>query len=207
MFPPFVSTVDLANFLNTTVEEDDARAIIALDAACQTVRTYTEQTLNLVRDDLQTFRGGPPPFLLPEQPVVQVNSVTVNDELVDEADWYVGFGGVLFIKDWRRWWNNWDDVAVVDYDHGWAIEEADIVQDESGEGDVDRMPSDIRLVALRLAAGQYQMASAGTSAGMRSESLGAYSYTRMDGALGTGILSAPEKMILDRYRVKKVPVP
>jgi hypothetical protein len=117
----------------------------------------------------------------------------------------VGFTG--WAQDWRRRWNEWDDIAVVDYDHGWAIQEADIVQDESDEGDVDRMPSDIRLVALRLAAGQYQQASAGTSSGMRSESLGAYSYTRMDGALGTGILSAPEKMILDRYRVKKVPVP
>ena len=203
MFPPFVSTSDLANFLNTTIEADDARAIIALDAACQTIRTYTEQTLNLVRNDVQTWRGFQT-LLLPELPVVQVNSVTLRGELVDAEDWFLAFGGEVVIKTWRQT-RQWYDTVKVDYDHGWAIEEADIVQDESDEGDVDRMPSDIRLVALRLAAGQYQMA--GTSAGMRSESLGAYSYTRMDGAMGTGILSAPEKMILDRYRVKKVPVP
>jgi hypothetical protein len=205
MQPPFISTVDLATFLNTTVEVDDARAIIALDAACQTVRTYTEQTLNLVRGDVWHFRGAPP-FLLPELPVVQINSLTLDDEEVAGDDYYIGFGGVIFLKEWRRWWQ-WDTPVVVDYDHGWAITEADIVQDESGEGDVDRMPSDIRMVALRLAAGMYQTSSVGVSAGMRSESLGAYSYTRMDGALGTGVLSDPEKTILDRYRVKKIPVP
>jgi hypothetical protein len=204
MQPPFVSTVDLANFLNTTVEVDDARAIIALDAACQTIRTYTEQTLNLVRNDVQTYRGFQT-LLLPELPVVQVNSVMLRGDLVDADDWFLAFGGEVVVKDWRRLRFQWDDIVEVDYDHGWAVEESDIVQDESGEGDVDRMPSDIRMVALRLAAGLFQ--TSGVSAGMRSESLGAYSYTRMDGALGTGILADAEKVILDRYRVKKVPVP
>jgi hypothetical protein len=69
------------------------------------------------------------------------------------------------------------------------------------------MPSDIRLVALRLAAGLYRLASPGTDPGMDAETLGAYSYKRTDGALATGMLSDSEKVILDRYRVKKVPVP
>ena len=205
MHPPFVSIDDLNNVFGLSIPAADPRAIIALDSACQTVRTYTEQTLNLVRNDVQLFRGFPP-FLLPELPIVQINSVTLGDDVIDDEDFYLGFGGAIFLKDWRRYWT-WDDVVTVDYDHGWAIQEADIVQNESGQGDVDRMPSDLRMIALRIAAGIYQSAGVGVSAGMRSESLGAYSYTRMDGALGTGELSDPEKRLLDRYRVKRVPVP
>lgn len=208
MHPPFISIDDLNDFLGTTIAGDDDRAIMALDAACQTIRSYVEQTLNLVRDDMVHFRGFQT-LILPELPVIQINEVTLDGDVVAADDFYVGFGGILYVRDWRltHWSSHWDDIVTVDYDHGYAVIETDVVQDESGQADVERMPSDIRMVALRIATGMYQAASAGVTAGMRSESLGAYSYTRMDGAIGTGIISNLEANILDRYRVKKIPVP
>lgn len=210
MYPPFISTTDLATFLNTTVASDDARAIMALDVACETIRTYVGQTLNLVRNDVIEYRGYQR-LLLPQLPVVQINQVLLRDETVELVDYFVGFGGVLYLKAWRdeRWTSWWDDHVVVDYDHGYAIDEADVSQDESGVADVYRMPSDLRMVALRLAAGHYRLSlNAQTfNPAMRSESLGSYSYTRSDGAMATGELSRGEQLMLDKYRVKKVPVP
>jgi hypothetical protein len=207
---PFISIADLNNYLGTSIAANDAKAIMALDVACQTVRSYCGQVLNLVRNDVVEYRGFQQ-LILPELPVVQVNQVLLRDETVEVTDYLVAVGGILKLKAWRSgqpyhsWTTWWDDVVAVDYDHGWAIDEADVHQDESGVADVDRMPSDLRMVALRLATGHYRMNLGGTP-GMRSESLGSYSYTRMDGSMGTGELSMGERLMLDKYKVRRVPV-
>ena len=205
MTVPFVGLADLSAFTKLTIEEADALAIMSLDAACETIRTYIGQHVNLVRDDEAFLSGNNGAgLLIPELPVVQIHSVTVNGDEV--TDWMVAAGGVLVrTADTRRGLGDWDagfaNVRIV-YDHGWAVTEEDVVQDESGEPDVHRVPSDLRMIALRIAASTYLTSS--MNRGIRQESIGSYSYT-MDHS--TASLTDWEKRLLDRYVVRKVPVP
>ena len=196
MTTPFISLTDLGNFTGVDYAGSDV-AIIAIDSACERVRSYLSQHVNLVEDDEVSLHGtGTDVLLLPELPVRSISSVTetVNDEdtvLVDGTDYELGEAGMLYRLGayWPRGKNN---VTVV-YTHGW-----DLSEDVQGSGDVDvpRVPSDLRYVALTLAA---DIVTAGTSGagGVQSESIGDYSY-KMEGT-STGGLDSQQKDILAPY--------
>lgn len=212
---PFISTGDLENYLGQTVTTDSA--VIAIDAACEVVRGYINQTINLVEDDEVFLDGtGRPGLLLPELPVVSIAEVTTYDRngedetsLIEGTDFKVGGSGIL----WRiasssagspgyRWPPGHANILVV-YTHGWAVTD---LGSGTGTDTTDGVPSDIRRIALGIAARDYTM-GAKVSAGIRSETISAtsYSYTLgTDAGSGSGGLQAGEQRILDRYRQKRL---
>jgi hypothetical protein len=197
---PFVSTVDLGAYLNKTIDGDDTLAIMVLDAACQAIRTYTNQDLNLERrDTIQLHGTGHRDMLLPQLPVIEVHSISVDDEVLDEDDWHVGEAGILYrLTSPFRWATGIGNVEV-EYTHGWGIDEDEL--EESGEPDADRMPSDLRMVAVRIAANLYR-SEGWRIDGVRQISLGDFSATFASEA--AGLIETPMKLILDRYVVKGV---
>jgi hypothetical protein len=201
---PFVSLDDLSAYLKTTLEASDLLAVAALDTACQAIRTYTNQELNLVRHDVVTVDGTwRRDLLLPQLPVLEVHAVNVTyaDETVilDVDDLYLTPAGRLFILATPWYWRPGFGNVEVEYSHGWGVTEEEL--EESGEPTAERMPSDLRMVALRIAANLYN-SPATTS--IRQETLGSYSYTVGDDMVG--MVEPALKLILDRYTIRKVPV-
>jgi hypothetical protein len=133
-------------------DHDQIRVDFALKAACEQVRRYLGLQVTLVAGDVVTVSGsGTTALLLPELPVVSVNSVTFDGEPVE--DWWADESGILrrpggWVR-WRRY--------VVDYDHGWA-----------------EVPADIVSATARLASQLYLSANAD---GIRQETIGSYSVT------------------------------
>jgi hypothetical protein len=189
MTVPFISSADLSDQLGQDVTSSDL-AIIAIDSACEIVRSYLDQYLNLVESDEVTLDGtGTYSLLLPQRPVVAVNSV----EIADEADpeFYLDDAGILYRTDGVVWTKGHGNVTV-DYDHGYAFHESDV------DG-ARRMPSDIRRVALELASRIW--VSQGTQTGqVESETIGSYSYTNAPGSSGgASALLDEERITLDHY--------
>jgi len=162
---PFISETDLSAFLGEEVSPLDLLTEIALDSACQTIRSYLGQTINLVRGDIEIHDGtGRESIVLRQLPVIDVASITEDDvELVPDDDYVVdGRTGIVHRRSlgWSYGWGlGWPwrrQNIIVIYDHGCAITEEDVVNEDSGdEPIVNRVPSDIRQVALELAAATY----------------------------------------------------
>lgn len=202
---PFISDQDLSDYLGRDVSADP-RTVIALDAACDIVRGYIRQDVNLVEDDLVKLDGtGSRTVPLPELPVLSVTDVTVydtdgqnEDVLVVNDDYILGNHGLLIRVGtvWRPGRRN----VWVTYSHGWDITGTPPYDEPEATG----VPSDIRMVALQLAARTYTAPQYGNGS-LRSETIGNYSYTTAGDAGTSPIgLLAGEARILDRWRQKRV---
>ena len=145
---PFISRDDLSDYLGRDVTADDG-ALIAVDAACDAVRTLTEQTFNETVGGTVFLDGtGTDCLLLPEQPVNAAGTVTVNGTAI--TDYTLSGNGMLFrgtvglsdpywpddLPPGGRVWPRGRRNVRVTYDHGYAA---------------DDLPRDIRMVALSLA--------------------------------------------------------
>jgi hypothetical protein len=193
---PFISTDDLNAVLGQTVTPTDLIVSIALDSACESVRSYLGQTINLVTGDVTELDGnGRLAIRLPQRPVRALTSVFVDDmEVV--ADDYSLRGALLRRKDGGGFTVGFGNV-IVTYDHGY-----DIVELPSDFA----VPADIRLVALLAARRVYT--TVGTAAGaIQSETMGSYSYTLSTTVIASTAaeLLKPETDVLDRYRIGKIP--
>lgn len=198
---PFVSLTDLAAYLKvSTIAGTDLLAVASLDAACQAIRTYTNQDLNLVRHDTVKLHGNKyRDLLLPQLPVLEVHSVDITDSGGDitelaVTDWFLGEAGILYRTSSPRYWPPGIGNIEVEYTHGWGIVEADL--EESDEPTADRMPSDLRMIALRIAASLYQHPPSGT----KQLTLGSYSETFTTAA--AELIEPAMEAILNRYVVK-----
>lgn len=216
---PFISSDDLAAYLDEAVDGFELLTQIALDSGCQMVRSYLGQTINLVRGDIETHNGnGREVLLLRQLPVIDVGSVTEDEEeLVQDTDYIVEPPtGKIYRRssDFPLGWSNIGrQNIVVIYDHGWAITEAEVVNEDSGDEPlVSRVPSDIRRVAVQAAARIFRaptLSIVGSSVGggaVTSETIGGYSYTtdttaqaEIDAAIMGG-LSLEERAMLDYYQ-------
>jgi hypothetical protein len=157
----------------------------SLEEACQIVRDYLEQRLDVVADETIKLHGtGRPTLLLPELPVTEVSAVLVEGTALTPADWSLdGEDGIL----WRigDYWPAGIANVTVTYDHGFAS-----------------VPASIRGIVISLANRLYHQHPA--VPGLRSEQLAAYSYTRDDtGAAG---LNGLERLVLDRHKQRRIPV-
>lgn len=193
---PFISLTDLGTYLKRDLTDDDL-AVIVLDAACETVRGYIGQDVNLNLEGFATLNGsGTESLLLPQMPVIGVASVTEDGvELAEGDEWLLdrdGRSGILRRLPLHVVWPLGYGNVEVEYAHGWAAEEAD-VDEESG---VYRVPSDLRRVALAVAQRFY--ANAGTRGPVKQETMGSYSYTLAGDAEAD--LEKTERRVLDRYR-------
>lgn len=195
MTSPFISLADLSDLLGSDVSTEDL-AVIAIDSACESVRTYLDNPVNLVEDEIIRLDGsGTYRLVLPRPPVREVTAVTelattTTDEVIldAEVDFVLERGGILRRIDyvWLRGSGN----IEVTYSHGWDISEAPVWE---------RVPSDIRRVALELAKRLYQAGQV-AAGGITSETVGSYSYT-VDPAAGGALELTPHEMArLDPYR-------
>lgn len=170
-------------------EEDAVQ--FALDAACAEIRTYLSQDLDLVADDEIVLHGtGTQSLLLPQLPVVAVNSVFIDageDTEEEVTDYHLDFSGVLYRRcGWPKGYGN----ITVDYDHGY-----------------EEIPADLKNAALNIARSIANPAPAAALGGITSESIAGYSYTRDLGASTATIDVSAYSRTLDRYQVKRIPVP
>lgn len=213
---PFIGVSDLSAFLGQDVSAD-ALAVIAIDSACEIIRSYVEQTLNYVANDVVFVDGsGGRGLLLPQIPVVSVGAVQVEgeDAPVDPATMYVTAGGVLYRAE--VWPVGWGNVSVT-YSHGYAVFETDVENDPTDNVPLPvRMPSDIRRVALSLSQRIFVSSGSSANTGTRTSetiSTDAYSQTFANTSgssssatsfSGTSDFGADEKAILDLHRVQRV---
>jgi hypothetical protein len=167
----FVTTFD---YTDHTGLEPGPTTDAALEAACDVVRDYVSQQLDLVEDDVITIHGtGTRALLLPELPVNAVTTVTVNGAAL--TDWTVDSDGLL----WRNspgWWERGFQY-VVTYDHGY-----------------ETVPAILKRVACQLAA------AAVRPAGVKAESAGPFSVTYDEGD-GLALLSVLNRRIVKRIPV------
>jgi hypothetical protein len=181
---PFISAEELAAFLHDTEGGlVDDLAAISMDSACQVVRDYTKQTLDLVEDAELTVvirSDGVDAILLPEMPVMEVTEVTQADRLSDgtydepetltaDVDYELGAAGILY----RMQGESWTGKVVVTYTHGY-----------------ENVPSSVQLVALSLAARLYRQME---KPGFDNE------VGPNPGQVQAG-LTAAERRVLDHYR-------
>ena len=170
---PFISHEDLGAYLDQTFTGGELIVKIALDGACEAVRQELHRTLNLVTDeDIVLDGNNTSTLILPQRPVHAIDNVTIDGEVVDAdvIDLNVE-RGVLRLNDGSVWGAGMSNVALT-YTHGYALDEPDV------DGTIVRVPSNIRLVALRLAAAVYRTKGSSASGGaVTSETIGSYSYT------------------------------
>ena len=178
MADPFITADDLVDHLGRG-DAADPGLVIAVDAACEIVRNWTGQPINLTTSDTIVFDGkGTDTLLLPGGPVSTVRSVTVDGE--EATDYVLRSDGILIRSQTSdgvvpSWPEGRQNITVV-YDHGW---------------DTPDVPGDIAMVALSIAA---RIAVQGP---LIQESMG---QTSVRYATASTDLTSVEKGILRKYR-------
>jgi len=194
---PYISTADLEALLGVSLADPSSLMVkITLDSACQTVRTYLGQYINLIEDDVEVHSGtGRRKLRLRQRPVRAVTEVKIDDLVTTN---YTVRGAIITLKGSDVWTYGNDNVEVT-YDHGWDI--VDTPDPQEG------VPADIRLVTLLIARRVFDNVgeSSGVTGALTGETIGDYSYTLSD-ASATAITSAAElveaeRYVLDRYRI------
>ena len=199
MLQPFIGTDDLAAILGSPVDENDLITSIALDAGCQAVRSFIDQTINFVEHDIETVDGhGTKKIRLKQRPIRELFNVKLDGEVVDPSLYDRRDGTIRRVDD-TRWPVAYANIKV-DYSHGYDV------QPDANAADDVLVPPDLRLVALLAARRVYT--SVGNQDGIKqSESIGQYSYsnsTTMVVQTAAELLS-PEQDVLMHYRIGVVP--
>lgn len=220
--PRLVTPQGIAEFLGRTIDDNDFLANLMCSMASQAVRSYVNQMISFVDNDSVTIDGsGSDSLLVPEVPVVRINSVTTHDRwldnetLLEEDDFVVDNAhGILWRIDQECWPRGHKNITL-DYDHGWDVGvDTDSVEPE--DNPIDHVPADILLVALRVATRGFLAGTSiegGGSSIKASETISpdSYSYTNVasDAAVRAATQSAQalasdEEQILDEYRLERV---
>jgi hypothetical protein len=174
----------------------------ALDQACEIVRDYLEQTVDLVEDDVVKLHGTDRrALLLPQLPVGAVSLVKVTDAdgavttLAGTAYDLAGEDGILWRVDGDVWPRGIRNVEVTN-DHGYATPED--------------VPASLRGVVISLAWRIYGTGK--VEPGVSSEQLGAHSIVYASPNMGTpgargpyGGLTGLEMIVLDRHKNRRIP--
>jgi hypothetical protein len=181
---PFISHDDLGAYLEQTFTGGELLVKLALDGACEAVRQELHRVLNLVVDeDIVLNPTWTQELILPERPVHAVSLVTIDGGSVDDANLELDVErGVLYLLDGSLWWSARRGITLT-YTHGYALDEVDV------DGTIVRVPANIRLVALRLAAAVYRSkGTVGAGGAITGQKIGTYSYTQ-DAAAATQLAS------------------
>ncbi len=181
MADPFITEQDVVDLLGRG-DTSDPGITIAVDAACDIVRTFTEQTISQFQETLALDGSGGDALLLPERPVTQVQEVQVNGTTVSDYTWnrngvlFRGSGGTADTSWASSYWPEGRQNVSVKYTHGY-------------EGTA--VPRDLRMVALALA---QRIVVQGAAV---SEQIG---QTRVAYAGPATDLTKTEKIILGKYK-------
>jgi hypothetical protein len=201
---PFVSSDDLAAFTGLTINAADLKTKIALDSACDAVRSYLGQDINLVEDDVEWHSGHGymhDRIRLRQRPIVAVTEVRIDvvagstGAVLAAANYNVRDS--FIVRTDASYWLSGNDNIKVTYDHGWTVPPT---------SQSAAVPADVRLVALSAARRVYSGVGASDAAGFGGERIGDYEYTNPKGtATSTAELLMAEMDVLDRYRIGLVP--
>lgn len=196
---PFISVADLEAGIGAAIADPNALDVkIALDSACQAVRTYLGQTINKVTDDVEIHSGRyGKKIRLRQRPVRSVTEVKIDGTVIAATNYSVR-SHIVTLIDGSLWGKGNDNVSIK-YTHGYDI----------GEPSDDNVPADIRFVALSIAKRVWNDLGADAASGaIVSETIGDYSYTLSEAALATvtsaSALSGGEQAALDPYRIELV---
>ncbi len=140
--PPFITQQDLSDYLGRDVTADNG-ALMAIDAACDTIRDLTEQDFTYGTSTITLDGTNTDCLVLPQRPVanagtVLVNGGTVTDYIAPTPDGFL-YRGTTTGSCWGGWskWPRGRQNIRVTYEHGFAS--------------ID-VPRSIRMVAISLAA-------------------------------------------------------
>jgi hypothetical protein len=201
---PFIGVDDLEAILGVSVDENALITTIALDSGCQAVRSFLDQTINFVPNDVETIDGhGTKKIRLHERPVRKLTQVTLDGQVVDPSLYNLKKSTIRRV-DIDRWPVGYANIQAT-YDHGY-----DVIPDSSSGDDV-LVPPDMRLVALLSSRRVYVAVGKvdGVQGVKQSESIGQYSYTLSAGASAAATSAAQlvdaEKDVLLHYRIGVVP--
>lgn len=205
---PYISPEDLEAFLGVPLPVPvDLMTVIALDSACDAVRSFIGQRINRVNDDVIYIDGtGRDSFRLPERPVREIHEIQEDGSVVEpgtypDHNWkYNPKTGVVSRVRNNKWAVGRHNIMVT-YDHGYDVDQVplDMV-----------VPADLRLVTLVVARRVYKNVNDSASAGgvLKSESIGAYEYVLEDlpaevskAIFSAGALTEEEEGVLWKYRV------
>lgn len=154
---------------------DATLAQFALDVATSLIQNYTGQTIFLVEDEVVTLYPRSHEVLLPQLPVVAIDSVVSDGDPVE----YVHRGsGVIDLE------GSWTDSVTVTYTHGYAT-----------------IPFAIVMACVQTAAA---LTTPTTTPGMASETeaIDDYRHTVTFSGTSGGSLSRDTMRMLDAYRHK-----
>lgn len=179
-----------AAFRGVTYDPTDVQAVLALDSAEALIRTYCDQSFDLIEDDIVLLDGtGSRSLLLPQLPIIAVTSVSTFDEddtetELDPSEYVVTeTNGILWRKSHRDVWCRGIANVSVTYDHGYA-----------------ELPADLMGAIMDIAARGLASSVGGE---VQAEAIGTYSVTYADSASGGGLQDG-ERLVLDRYRQQRV---
>ena len=197
---PFITFDELAAALKTELSNNDLLlASLAVNGACEAVRSYTGQTINLVEDDMVRMSGnGRQTLLLPEVPVVSISSIEVDGEPDTDETHVDQAGGIIYRE--SPWPRGFFNIQIV-YTHGWAPTPDEVVEPDESGGPIPLVPEDLRLIAIGAAVNIFQNTD---TAGLTQETLG--SYSRSISRESRQIIEPDALRVLDRYKTRKVPV-
>ena len=178
---PLASVEELQTFTpGTTIDPD--HAALVLDIASDTIRTYTRQTLSRTDDEsLVLAIGWPYELWLPERPVIDITSITVDGALIAPSAYtWTESGRIAFPSGVSG------TQASIVYSHGW-----------------DPMRADIKGVCLEMARSAVVTPDGGA---VKSETVGAYSVA-FDIASATVLTESQERRLLPyRPPITSVPI-
>jgi hypothetical protein len=149
---PFISEADVVDKIGRG-ETADPGMTIAVDTACEMVRTLAEQSFNRGTTTVTMDGTGTDALLLPEHPVNSVGTVTIGTAVLSSDTYAVRDDGVLVLLSGTAWatqpifsdeipyyeaaWPKGRQNIEVTYDHGYT-----------------EVPADVRGVALEAASRQ-----------------------------------------------------
>lgn len=162
----FITIDDLSAVRQRTTAPDDALAIMAISAACNTLRAESAQSLDYAEstDVMVTADGFTDTILLPETPVHEVTAVKLAGLPIDSSSWFLDKEDGSIKAKWYNWIRG-RYVYTVDYKHGYLIA-ADV-----SKPNVPTFPPALRLLAATVAARIYDQGI------VAQESVGGYSAT------------------------------
>ena len=139
---PFIDVQDLSDYLGRDVTADNG-ALMACDAACDTIRDLTEQDFNQATSTIILDGTDTDALMLPQRPVIAAGTVTVNggtvsDYLQPTPDGFL-YRGTGTTVNGARWPAGRQNVQVT-YDHGYQF-----------AGTVNDVPRSVRMVAIMIA--------------------------------------------------------
>jgi len=204
---------DFAAARGVEFDPTDLQALIALEGASGTVRSYCNRDFSYVEDEEVTvFPRGTAGLILPEVPVHEVSAVTLvasdgTETVLETADWFLdGVSGLLYrvsASVGYPWYSGWYYLystpiqrVVLTYTHGYVL---------PGEDEIDGVPDlppELSLATISIASRNITTSATGGQA-VREKSVGSYSVTYGDQQTTvdeTG-LTAAERKVLDHYRL------